>query len=209
MASTFLGIPIDVINALTGVVTAVAAAGAAGFAYVGLKTWRQEMIGRRKAELAEDLIAGFYEARDIFMSARSPGALGSEYDEIDLGAVEGHDYEEILKTFYLPVSRINHSRETLASLHARRYRARVLFGSDIDEAFAILRSVEAGIISSSNLLRRLVLAATQSGQDPLKNERFREYEERLFYAGENDDAIKSELDQAVQKVEELCSPAIR
>jgi hypothetical protein len=209
LASTVFGITIETFNALTGAATAIAAAFAALFAFLGLRSWKQEMIGRRKAELAEDLIAGFYEARDIFMSARSPGALGSEYESIDLSGIKGHDYEEQLKTFYLPVSRIDRSRDTLAALHARRYQARVLFGQEIDEPFGTLRTVEAQIRTSFNMLRRLVLAAGSSGSDPWNDPRFIEHEGRLFHAGEPEDAVKNELKKAVAEVERLCGPAIQ
>jgi len=30
----------------------------------GLSAWRQQMIGKRKAELAEQVLVGFYAARD-------------------------------------------------------------------------------------------------------------------------------------------------
>jgi hypothetical protein len=37
--------------------------------YRGLTKWREERIGKRRVELAEDVLADFYQARD--MSARS------------------------------------------------------------------------------------------------------------------------------------------
>ncbi len=65
----------EVVKVLGSVATAGAAWFAATIAYRGLNKWRAETIGKRKAELAEEVIADFYEARDIIIAARSPGSL--------------------------------------------------------------------------------------------------------------------------------------
>jgi hypothetical protein len=51
------------------VVTAIAACWA-------LRTWRHEMVGRRRADLAAETLALFYEARDIISAAPHGGCIG-------------------------------------------------------------------------------------------------------------------------------------
>jgi hypothetical protein len=53
----------EFIKAVAPMFTAVAACTGAWIGWCGLKKWRAETIGKRKAELAEDVIADFYEAR--------------------------------------------------------------------------------------------------------------------------------------------------
>ena len=48
---TFLGFPTDTVNAFAGSITALAALAAAIFAARGINAWRDEMKGRRKADL--------------------------------------------------------------------------------------------------------------------------------------------------------------
>jgi hypothetical protein len=158
--------------------------------------------------LAEDLLSGFYEARDIFMSARSPGALSQEFERIDFSSIQGHEYEDILKSFYLPVARIDESREILANLHAKRYRATVLFGHDVDDAFDALTTVQAQIRTSFRMMRQLVHSAHGVGEDPAQRHSYMQHYGRLFYTGNEDDEVKELLDQAVADIEKACSSAI-
>src|SRR5690242_11617520 len=45
----------------------------AGWAAIrGVYAWRSELVGRRKAELAEEVLAQFYRARDVLIWARLP-----------------------------------------------------------------------------------------------------------------------------------------
>ncbi|HEY7688659.1 MAG TPA: hypothetical protein VH835_08205, partial [Dongiaceae bacterium] len=46
-------------------------------AIYGVHQWRREMVGRRKAELAEAALADAYEAREIIEIARIPGGWHS------------------------------------------------------------------------------------------------------------------------------------
>ncbi len=68
----------EFIKAVALVFTAGAACTAAWIAWRGLNKWRDETIGKRKAELAEDVIADFYEAREIILEARSPGSIRAD-----------------------------------------------------------------------------------------------------------------------------------
>ena len=38
----------------------------------GLRAWREETVGRRRAELAEEVLADFYRVRDVLHRVRRP-----------------------------------------------------------------------------------------------------------------------------------------
>jgi hypothetical protein len=204
--STVFGIPVESFNAVFNAVTAVAACLAAVFAFRGLHTWKSETLGRRKAELAEDLISGFYEARDIIMFARSPGSYSSEWEGIKLG--EHDDLPEETKELLLPLARIDRNRKPLADLHAKRYRARALFGGQIDEAFSALQTVEALMRTSFRIAFARAKHHPKNGNGLSADETYRKHEARLFWDGDNEDEIKKELDAAVARVERMCSPSL-
>ena len=48
------------------------------FAIYGIDAWRREFVGKRRMELAEEVLALFYQARDIIQSIRSPGGYVGE-----------------------------------------------------------------------------------------------------------------------------------
>src|SRR6202046_1819895 len=56
-----------------GTLATGAGAGLGGWAALrGVNAWRIEALGRRKAELAEEVLAQFYRARDALIWARLP-----------------------------------------------------------------------------------------------------------------------------------------
>ncbi len=52
-------------------ITAFSAAIAAISFVVGISTWRREFVGKRRIELAESVLALFYEAADAIQEIRS------------------------------------------------------------------------------------------------------------------------------------------
>jgi hypothetical protein len=62
----------DFLVAVAPVGTALAALAAAVAAWKALSAWRDEMLGKRKAELAEDALTKFYQAERAISIIRSP-----------------------------------------------------------------------------------------------------------------------------------------
>jgi len=62
----------ELIKAIAAVATALAAWFAASVAYRGLEKWRTETLGKRKAELAANVLAAVYEFEETIRSAREP-----------------------------------------------------------------------------------------------------------------------------------------
>ncbi|MDF2232410.1 hypothetical protein P2H44_07565 [Albimonas sp. CAU 1670] len=215
-----VGIAADVFSILTDIATAGAAIIVAWIAYRGLGAWRDEMRGRRKAELAEEVLAAFYETRDVFHWVRNPGGFGGEADARPREEGEEEDLARQLDAYFVPLARLQDNRALLSGLHAKRYRFRALFGADADNPFQTFRDVEAEIVSAANVLARLAQneARRARGAVParaLREEVVREEdhrrqvrEARIWDAGEPDDDINRRLDAAVADMEEMCRPAI-
>ena len=57
----------------------IIAASVASFAVIyGVNAWRREYVGKRKIELAEEVLALFYEARDVISYIRNPFSVAGE-----------------------------------------------------------------------------------------------------------------------------------
>lgn len=206
-----LGIPIETINALAGVATAVAAMLAALFAYRGLRIWRDEMPGRRKAELAEEVLADFYQVRDVFLWVRSPASYSSEADNRPRDDGEKEDLARELDSYFVPIARLNNDRTFLSAFRAKRYRFRAVFGDDADKPFQELRKIEVLVNTSANMLSRVARSDARRGRSTtsLSEEQRRKHEAHIWSTGENDDPISPRIDAAVKAIEDICRPAIK
>lgn len=198
------GIPTDTINAIAGMITALSAAGAAIFAYRGLKTWRAEMLGRRKAELAEDVLADFYQMRDVFVWVRSPGGFGEEAAGRPREDNEDRNLANQLDAYFVPLARLHKDGAFLSAFYAKRYRFRAVFGENAHEPFLEVREVQTKITVAA---RMLIRSAKQSrGKGPIVEQAQKEI--YIWDSGDKDDPLTQSIDAAVAKIEALCRPAI-
>ncbi len=58
------------------VVQAVAVIVASVVAIFGINAWKREYVGKRRMELAEEVLAMFYEVRDVMHDIRAPFSFG-------------------------------------------------------------------------------------------------------------------------------------
>ena len=113
----------EVVKVLAPVATAGAAWFAAIIAYRGLNKWRAETIGKRKAELAEDVLADFYEAKGTILDARRPGStLADEGNSRPKLEDETPEETKRYNNAFRVIERLSEKREFFAGWQARKYR---------------------------------------------------------------------------------------
>lgn len=177
--------------------TGLAALLAGWAAMRGLNAWRAETVGRRKAELAEEVLAGFYHTRDILTWARFP-LSDADQDE----TAQGKD--ELNKSDILaPVGRLTQESQVFSELGASRYRFMAYFGEEAARPFDEVRAVYNEIVDSARSLAR------SHGQETVESEQERDRWEAAIGRGETGgDALRKRLDHAVKAVEQTCRPLI-
>lgn len=180
-------------NLMTGM--AALLAGWAGMR--GLNAWRAETVGRRKAELAEEVLAGFYRTRDILTWARFP------ISDADQGEIPQGDYELEKSEILAPVSRLTKESQVFSELRASRYRFMAYFGEEAARPFDEIRAIHNEIIDSARDLART------HDQEAAGREEERDHLEAAIGWGESEgDTLKKRLDLAVKAVEQTCRPLI-
>lgn len=183
--------------------------GAAWMAIWGISAWRREMIGRKKADLAENVLAAFFEAQDIFISARHPFAFGNEGRSRPRDDNENDDDAHHLDSFYVPIERIEKHNEFFAKLEASKYRFMTLFGSEAVLPFHEIRGVRNEIVSAAVSLIRRHKALRGRDQFPERDQnRIRELEEIIWSVGQDDDPLKNRIENAVSSIEQTCRPIL-
>jgi len=192
------------ISALANLMTGLAAV-VAGWAGVrGLNAWRTEMVGRRKTELAEEVLAGFYRARDILTWARFPASDDNDGGEDDRPGA-GPDDEELERgEIFTPVDRLTKESQVFSELQASRYRFMAYFGEEAARPFEEIRAIRSEVIDSAHNLIRTY------GQEPTGSEEARrnQWEAAIGWGEGDGDTLRRRLDLAVKAIEQTCRPLI-
>jgi len=185
-------------------VSALANVGVAGAAIVavrqgieGLTAWRREAVGRRRIELAEEVLADFYEVRDVLRWVRSPAAYGHESEGRPGRDQESEHTRHHRDTFYVPLKRLTDHAEFFAKMDARRYRVAANFGKDAAEPYDEIREIRAKISISAQALMRLD-PAIDDNRTAIRREKL---EEDVWEGNGADDVLASTIDEIVRKVE--------
>jgi hypothetical protein len=134
------------LSAQAPLLTATATVIMAGVALCGLRKWRVETTGKRKIELAEDILASVYEARDVIRWARVPAGYANEGASRPRSAEEEDDDDDQIKdAFYRTIERLKKGNEVFATIEAKKYRAMACFGKHAEQPFKDLQILRAEI----------------------------------------------------------------
>lgn len=160
----------------------------------GVDAWRSEIVGRRKAELAEDVLAQFYRARDVLTWARLP--------DRPLGLVlQGDDRDRRHRSHASPIERLTQESALFSELQASRYRFMAYFGEDSQHPFEEVRAIHGEVMSSAEALIR------DPNELAADTERDR-WEDAIGWVDDADDALARRLAETIAAVEEICRPLI-
>jgi hypothetical protein len=193
----------EVVKTAASTITAIAAVVGVIIATRGLDKWRAEATGKLRIELAEGVLADFYEARDIIQAARSRPSSGSEPSTRKREPYETDVMSSAYDALYFVGSRLENKSEFFSKFHSRRYRFWAHFGPEAAKPFEEVRGVYDEIVGASLWLSRVPLG----GMGDVK------YFEKLKsitqpQAGKEDEIAKR-LDAAVAQIEQTCRPIIQ
>lgn len=195
----------EVFKVLPGIVTACTAIWGVMIARAGLHKWRKETIGKRKAELAEEVLADFYQAYDIIDAARSPAAFGGEGESRKKEEWENENDTRTLNAYFVVLERLSNRSEFFAQFQARRYRFKALFGDEAIKPFNEFFHIRSEIIVA---VRMLIMTYRQRRDGSLPKD-IKNWEETIGWRVEEEDVILTRLKAIVDTIEKTCRPAIQ
>jgi hypothetical protein len=163
--------------------------------------WRRQLIGSKKAEVAEKLLACCYQARDVIDAARSPVSFDNEGKERPHSIAETEAQVRLFNRYWAPSERLINQSEFFAQLEAAQYTARAYFGDAVASPVSLIVSTRNRIMFAA---RMLVLQPDQ----PLEAPAGRQEWQRIIWRMTDEDEIKNEIDMAVKQVETICRPAL-
>lgn len=171
---------------------------------LGVNAWRRQTVGKRKMELAEQVLASFYEAADMLNWARSPFSSSSEGVTRQADEPEGEDLKRIRDSYYVPIERLRSKSELLSKLHAQRYSFRALFGRDANLPFDAFWKLQNDIAFSA---RTLIEFAGEDRDVRMENKDLIK-QCKLDIYGRAGDPISLRIDETVALMEKLCKPIL-
>ena len=195
----------EVIKALAPAVTATAAAVGAYVGIRGLNRWQAEMMGRRRTELAEDVLAGFYQARDIIAAIRSPAGYAGESANRKAPPNESEHVKRDRDAAFVPIARYQAHQVFFGELFAKRYRMRAIFGAAADGPFNAIDKCVREVLASANMLMGM---AGEHGTEKEEGRKFRREREATIWGGYSDDGLAARVEAAVEQMEKLCQPLL-
>jgi hypothetical protein len=196
---------VEVIKAVAPAVTALAAAVGAYVGIRGLNRWQAEMMGRRRTELAEEVLAGFYQARDIVAAIRSPAGYAGESADRKAPPNESEHVKRDRDAAFVPIARYQTHQAFFSELFAKRYRMRAIFGVAADGPFNALDRCVREILASANTLMGM---AGRQGAENEDAQKFRREREAVIWSGFDPDKLASRVEAAVKEMEQLCQPLL-
>ena len=120
---------------IADIITAISVATAAIAFVVGVNAWKREFIGKRRIELAETVLALFYEAQDAIREIRNPFSLGGEGKTRKRSDNEREEVSALLDQAYVVFERYQKREKLFAELRSMKYRVMATFGSNAGDPF--------------------------------------------------------------------------
>lgn len=178
------------------------------------QTWttRRE-YAKRKIDLAEEVLALFYEVRDAIRAIRSPFSSGSEGSTRQRQEHETDAESRILDMAYVAIERHNKSHELFNALKSKRHRFMAMFRGKSQQPFDEIEAVLNRILLSAHMLGTHYWQ--RQGRVQMSSEEFQEHlegmheQEAIFWLMPNRDVISPMVDGAVSKVEAITDAAAR
>lgn len=194
-------------KAVAPMFTACAACVGAWIAWRGLSKWHAETVGKRRAELAEQTLIAFYEARDVFFGVRIRGLRDGEGESRPKGDGENASQQKKRDQYYAPIERLTCEKEVFARLQTLRYAFAAHYGDQTKKSFEAIREVHDEIIGAANILIQM------APDDADDSHEFRQDVGHAFNIigwgqTKRPDDIDRKIESAVREIEEVCRPVL-
>jgi hypothetical protein len=179
-------------QALPGLVTAI-------LAIYAVTAWRRDFLGRRRIELAEEVLALFYRARDAIHDIRIIGLPDEKKSDNPIRDV-------MRERPFVPIQKHASYSELFARLQAVRYQFMARFGEDKIAPFNELDQ----IVQKLNLALRMLNRAERGliVPTPEKEKTMKQAQAIAWESSDTDDVINPRLDRVISNIEKITRPII-
>lgn len=172
---------------------------------IGYRAWKRQFVGSRRITLLEDVLTGFYQARDAIAEIRSPFVFEGEGSTIKPPVTAQNYVENNNQAFNVFIERFSRHQQLFTNLQVQKYRFMATFGTEKAAPFEKLNKLVYDLVSTNSFINH-----PESGIKFLKPP-FDESDKKLLvesrkvlYAS-TDDPIKKDIDEIIGLVEKIVS----
>lgn len=186
----------------------LAVTGASIAAVIGINAWKREHLGKRRIELAEEVLVHLYKAEQVLRRIRMP------YFHPGEGSTrKGHDDEteedrELYNSAFIIMERYNKNIDTFKPIWALQYKFKAVFGSEdyrvFEEFESLFWTIRDAWIERAQLLKKR--RELEEGSKELSEWEVRwRANMRVYTAADQDDPIAHQISSVIRKVERICA----
>lgn len=167
------------------------------FAVRGLTAWRDQLIGKRKFEVAEEALMTFALAKEALRAVRAPISWSDEGLELmkQTGVASG-DYMKY-QAHYAILQRLRTHSERFAKLATVKITAGIHLEPEAETAIDLFLEQRWKVWAAVD---ELIDATRDNYLDKIDTSKLR----KTIYARPNDDFIQSAVDEAEAKIKAVC-----
>ncbi|MXY38636.1 MAG: hypothetical protein F4160_10450 [Rhodospirillaceae bacterium] len=176
----------------------IAVVAAAVVAFVGIRSWRRELLGRRRSEIAEQAIVVASSVKDAFNYVRSPAGYKGEGQSRNREEDEKERMSERLDQDFVPIERLNKFTDEFAQLRSTMLLCKAHFEEGVTEPFDELFRIRSEIIRAARF--RMMISSSNRLHNEKREEQYFQREEIIWDHGD-EDKLNPRIEKAVSNIE--------
>lgn len=172
----------------------------------GVGAWKREFIGKRQIELAEQVLAKFFEVKDAIVYIRNPFSSSDEGKTRQRLDGETTAESELLDRGYIVVERYSKKENIFADFNTLKYKFMASFGPETEQIFIDTNKALNSIFISARMLATHYWQ--RQGRVQMENDEFQKHldemhrHEGIFWdIGSDTDEIRVQLKTIQDKLE--------
>lgn len=181
---------------------------AAIVAIIGINSWRKELKYKREYELAEEVLALFYETRDVIKEIRNPVSHHTEWENRGWSTGESNEEKWAYDQAYVIEYRYNKNKNTFNKLHSLKYRYMSLYGKENTEPFEKIDQIVNKIFRSVRILPKIWLNEVYQKDEEQRIEELKKHESIVWHSFDSD-PISNNVNKIIVEIESTCKNIIQ
>lgn len=194
---------VDHVSALSDVGVALAAGFAAWQGIKNLSAWRNERVGGRRMDLAEEALVQFYQIENAFNVIRSPMGDMSEHEDREVEAGESPEQKHNRNIAHSIWKRMQAQSDLFSNFFTTGLKLRAVFGQDIYDVCVEVRKCFGEVRAAAQTLYITPYGGFNDQAFDLS------LKEKIWNMEKGEGSIEYRVSQSIKKAEEILSPHLK